>query len=80
MPRYTSNIKMVTDGTVFVNVANHVFTIQNISQDMTKHKVLSTAFAIDKVPEMTNDKIMSLLYLEPPYLIVVTDGTEFVNL
>ena len=56
--RYTSDIKMVTDGTVFVNIANHVYTIQNISQDMTKHEVLSTAIVIYKVAEMTNDKIM----------------------
>ena len=33
-----------------------------------------------KVAEMTNDKIISLLCLEPPYLLVVTDGTEFVNI
>ena len=52
---------MVTDGTVFVNIANHVYTIQNISQDMTKHEVLSTAFAIYEIAEMTNDKIISLL-------------------
>ena len=71
---------MVTDGTVFVNIANHVYTIQNISQNMTKHEELSTAFAIDKVAEMTNDKIISLLYLELPYLLMVTDGTEFVNI
>ena len=71
---------MVTDGTVFVNIANHVYSIQNISKNMTKHKVLLTAFAIDKVAEMTNDKIISLLCLEPPYLLVVTDGTEFVNI
>ena len=32
--RYTSDMKMVTDGTVFVNIGNHVYTIQNISQDM----------------------------------------------
>ena len=73
-------MKMVTDGTVFVNIANHVHTIQNISQNMTKHEVLSTAFVIYKVAEMTNDKIISLLCLEPPYLLVVTDGTEFVNI
>ena len=80
MHRYTSDIKMVTDGTVFVNIANHVYTIQNISQNMTKYEGLSTAFAIYKVAEMTNDKIISLLCLEPPYLLVVTDGTEFVNI
>ena len=71
---------MVTDGTVFANIADHVYIIQNISQDMTRHKVLSTAFVIYKVAEMTNEKIISLLYLEPPYLLVVTDGTEFVNI
>ena len=71
---------MVTDGTVFVNIANHVYSIQNISKNMTKHKVFLTAFAIDKVAEMTNDKIISLLCLKPPYLLVVTDGTEFVNI
>ena len=71
---------MVTDGTVFVNIANHVYTIQNISQDKTKHKVLSTAFAIYEIAEMTNDKIMSLLYLDSPNLLVVTDGTDFVNI
>ena len=80
MCRYTSDIKMVTDGTVFVNIANHVYKIQNISQNMAKHEVLSTAFVIYKVAEMTNDKIISLLYLKPPYLLVVTDGTEFVNI
>ena len=80
MRRYTSDIKMVTDGTVFVNIANHVYTIQNISQNMTKHEVLSTAFVIYKVAEMTNDKIISLLCLKPPNLLVVTDGTEFVNI
>ena len=52
-PRVNSGSKMVTDGTVFVNIANHVYTIQNISQDMTKHEVLSTAFVIFKVAEMT---------------------------
>ena len=51
---------MVTDGTVFVNIANHVYTIQNISQDMTKHGVLLNTFVIYKVAEMTNDKIISL--------------------
>ena len=71
---------MVTDGTVFVNIANHVYTIQNIPQNMTKHEVLSTAFVIYKVAEMTNDKIISLLFLKLPYLLVVTDGTEFVNI
>ena len=74
-------MKMVTDWTVLVNIANQVYTIQNISQNMTKqHKVLSAAFVIYKVAEMTNDKIISLLCLEPPYLLVVTDGTEFVNI
>ena len=71
---------MVTDGTIFVNIANHIYTIQNISQDMTKHEVLSTAFVIYKVAEMTNDKMISLLCLEPPYLLVVMDGAEFVNI
>ena len=71
---------MVTDGTVFVNIANHVYTIQNISQNMTKHEVFSTAFVIYKLYEMTNDKIISLLCPEPPYLLVVTDGTEFVDI
>ena len=47
---------------------------------MTKHEVLSTAFAIYEIAEITNDKIISLLYLEPPNLLVVTDGTEFVNI
>ena len=73
-------MKMVTDETVFVNIGNHVYTIQNISQNMTKHEVLSTAFVIYKVAEMTNDKIILLLCLEPTYLLVVTDGTEFVNI
>ena len=80
MRRYSSDTIIVTDGTVFVNIDNHTYTIQNISQDMTKHKVHSTAFVIYKVAEMTNDKIISLLCLEPPYLLVVTDGTEFVNI
>ena len=80
MRRDTSDIKMVTDGTVFVNIANHVYTIQNISQDMTKHEVLSTAFVIYKVAKMTNDKTILLLYLKPPNLLVVTEGTEFVNI
>ena len=71
---------MVTDGTVFVNIANHVYKIQNISQDMTKHEVLSTDFVIYKVAEMTSDKIIPLLCLKPPNLLVVTDGTEFVNI
>ena len=51
---------------------------------MIKHEVLSTAFVIYKViykvDEMTNDKIISLLCLKPPNLLVVTDGTEFVNI
>ena len=47
---------------------------------MTKHEVLSTTFVIYKVAERTNDKMISLLSLEPPYLLVVTDGTEFVNI
>ena len=71
---------MVTDGTVFVNIANHVYTIQNILQNMTKHEVLSTAFVIHRVAEMTKDKIISLSCPKPPYLLVVTDGTEFVNI
>lgn len=71
---------MVTDGTVFVNIANYVYKIQNISQNMAKNEVLSTDFVIYKVVEMTNDKIISLLYLESPYLLEVTDGTEFVNI
>ena len=71
---------MVTDGTVFLNIANHVYTIQNISQDITKHEVISTAFVIYKVAEMTNDKIILLLCLERSYLLVVMDGTEFVNI
>ena len=71
---------MVTDGTVFVNIANHVYTIQNISQDMTKHEVLLPAFVIYKVAELTNDKIISLLCLKPSYLLVVTDGTKLVNI
>ena len=71
---------MVTDGTFFVNIVNHVYTIQNISQDMTKHHVLLTAFVIYKVAEITNGKIISFLCLKPPYLLVVTDGTEFVNI
>ena len=50
---------MVTDRKGFVNIANHVYTIQNISQDMTKHEVLSTAFVIYKVAEMANDKMIS---------------------
>ena len=33
-----------------------------------------------KVAEMTNDKIISLLCLKLPNLLVVTDGTEFVNI
>ena len=73
-------MKMVTDGTVFLNIANHVYSIQNISQDMTKHEVLSTAFVIYKVAKMTNDKIISLLCLKTPYLFVVIDGTGFVNI
>ena len=59
---------MVTDGTLFVNIANHVYTIQNISQDMIKHEVYSTAFVIYKVAEMIHDKIISLLCLKPPNL------------
>ena len=47
---------------------------------MTKHEVLSTAFVIYKVAEMTNDKIISLLCLKPSNLLVVTDGTGFVNI
>ena len=80
MRRHTSDIRMVTDGTVFVNIANHVHTIQHISQNMTKHEVLSTAFVIYKVAEMANDKIISLLCLKPPYLLVVTNRTDFVNI
>ena len=41
--------------TVFVNIANHVYKIQNISQNMAKNEVLSTAFVIYKVAEMTKD-------------------------
>ena len=63
-------MKMVTDWTVLVNIANQVYTIQNISQNMTKqHKVLSAAFVIYKVAEMTNDKIILLSCLKPPYLL-----------
>ena len=47
---------------------------------MTKYEVLSTVFVIEKIDEMTYDKIISLLCLKPPYLSVVTDGTEFVNI
>ena len=47
---------------------------------MTKYEVLSIVFVIGKIDEMTNDKIISLLCLKPPYLSVVTDGTEFVNI
>ena len=47
---------------------------------MTKHEVQSTAFVIYKVAEMTNDKIISLACLKLPYMLVVTDGTEFVNI
>ena len=47
---------------------------------MTKHEVLSTAFVIYKVAEMKSDNIISLLCLKPPYLLVVTDGIEFVNI
>ena len=73
-------MKMVTDGTVFVNIGNHVYTIQNISQDMIKLEVLSTAFVIYKVAEVKNDKIISFLCLKPPNLLVVTDGTGFENI
>ena len=47
---------------------------------MTKNEVLPTTFVIYKVAEMKNDKMISLLCLKPPYLLVVTDGTEFVNI
>ena len=66
---------MVAAGTVFVNIANHLYTIQNISQKMTKHEVLLTAFMIYKIAEMTNDKIISLSCLKPRYLLVVLSGS-----
>ena len=37
-------------------------------------------FCVYKVAEVTNDKIISLSCLKAPYLFVVTNKTEFVNI